>query len=113
MRKFSIRKYASRTLSALALLPVFLAACSDENGGANGSRVRNLISRELKVGASQGDIEAFFGKYNVSYVRDEGRQKYYAILRGPSKFRAVSITVFFDFNGKFLHAEVHDSYAGL
>ena len=76
--------------------------------------VRQLIADELELGASSELIEEFFEKNAITYSYDRFASRYQAIIRdianGPGGDQAVVIHVKVDDQGRFVSAEVRDSF---
>ena len=80
-------------------------------------QVRSKIERELNVGDSAIEIEAFFKRFELEYSFNDLRKPnnhYSAIIRkGKSNYHAITIRIYVDQNKRFLYAEVRDSYTFL
>lgn len=77
--------------------------------------VRQLIAKELPVGASAESIEEFFQKHNIGYSWDRFANRYHAIIRDVSKNpklldQAIEIHINVDDEKRFVNAEIQDSF---
>lgn len=105
----------------LLVLVGFLVACqSGEIDGMNqkiAQETRELIERELEPGASRSDVEAFLERHSIEFAFDRHTSRIQAIIRdvaeNPDIDQAVLIHLYFDEDGKFVGAEVKDSFTSL
>lgn len=80
-------------------------------------KVEEMIKRELRVGSSTEDIEAFYKKNNISYSYDNFAKRYQSTIRNiptmPWLDKSIGIYIYVDDEKKFLKAEVDYSYTFL
>jgi hypothetical protein len=77
--------------------------------------VRQLIAKELQVGANADVIEAFFDRHHIAYEWDRFAKIYVGIIRDLSTNpklldHSVLIDIYVDDEKRFVNAEVQDSF---
>lgn len=98
---------ATWILVAVLMLPVCAYA---EGAKPTKQEISAMIRRELPVGASPSDIEAFFRKHKIQFSWDRFTGIYVAIIRNVEPFHSITIDISVDDKRRFVGAEVQDTY---
>jgi hypothetical protein len=76
----------------------------------NAALVRDRIAKELRVGSTDREIEAFLDRHRIGFVWNEISEQYEAIIRNVEPFHSITIDVYVNGQRRFVRAEVNDSY---
>jgi uncharacterized membrane protein len=99
-----------REIYFVIIASLLVCACAPQKHTAE--EIQIMVNREIKAGASSGEIEAFLRKQKIKFSYDKFAGRYQSLIR-RGEFSAIVLYVNVDERKRFVRAEAQNSYTGL